>query len=72
MAVIDKMIKQRHDSITQFDAGNRQDLADAERAEIVVLSAYLPAQMSDADIDAADRMRRSRRPAPPAPRAWAR
>ncbi len=53
VAVLDKMIKQRKDSITQFDAGNRKDLADAERAEIVVLSAYMPAQMSDADVDAA-------------------
>jgi len=53
LAILDKMIKQRKDSITQFDAGNRKDLADAERAEIVVLSAYMPAQVSDADIDAA-------------------
>jgi uncharacterized protein YqeY len=53
LAILDKMIKQRKDSITQFDAGNRKDLADAERAEIIVLSAYMPAQLSDADIDAA-------------------
>ncbi len=53
LAVIDKMIKQRKDSITQFDAGKRPDLADAERAEVVVLSAYQPEQMSDADVDAA-------------------
>jgi len=53
LAILDKMIKQRKDSITQFEAGNRKDLADAERAEIVVLSAYMPAQVSDADIDAA-------------------
>lgn len=53
LAILDKMIKQRKDSITQFEAGNRKDLADAERAEIAVLSAYMPAQVSDADIDAA-------------------
>jgi hypothetical protein len=52
LAVVDKMIKQRRDSIAQFEAGHRQDLADAERAEIVVLQAYLPAQLSDAEIDA--------------------
>ncbi len=53
LAIIDKMIKQRKDSITQFDAGNRKDLADAERAEIAVLSAYQPAALADAEIDAA-------------------
>lgn len=53
LAILDKMIKQRKDSVTQFEAGHRKDLADAERAEIVVLSAYMPAQLADADIDAA-------------------
>ena len=53
LAIIDKMVKQRKDSIAQFDAGNRQDLADAERAEIEVLQGYRPAQLSDAEIDAA-------------------
>src|SRR5437667_303553 len=53
VAVIDKMVKQRKDSITQFDAGNRADLADVERAELVILQAYLPAPLSDAEIDAA-------------------
>ena len=43
VAVIDRMVKQRKDSITQFDAGNRGDLADAERAELVILQSYLPA-----------------------------
>jgi uncharacterized protein len=52
LAVIDKMIKQRKDSITQFEAGHRVDLADAERAEVAVLQAYLPAQLSDAEIEA--------------------
>ncbi len=52
LAVIDKMVKQRKDSITQFEAGGRQDLADIEKAELVVLSAYMPAQMSDAEVQA--------------------
>ena len=53
VAVIDRMVKQRKDSIAQFDAGNRPDLANAERAEIVILEGYLPQRMSDAEIDAA-------------------
>ena len=53
VAVIDKMVKQRKDSITQFDAGNRPDLADAERAELAILTAYLPQRMSEAEIDIA-------------------
>ena len=53
LAIIDRMIKQRKDSIAQFDAGNRKDLADAERAEVAVLSAYQPTPLSDAEIDAA-------------------
>jgi uncharacterized protein YqeY len=53
VAVIERMVKQRRDSITQFTAGNRPDLADAERAEVVILEAYMPQKMSDADIDAA-------------------
>ncbi len=52
LAVIDKMVKQRKDSITQFEAGGRQDLADIEKAELVVLSAYMPAQMSEAAVQA--------------------
>ena len=51
LGVIDKMIKQRRDSIGQFEAGHRQDLADAERAEVGVLSAYMPQPLSDAEID---------------------
>ncbi len=50
LAIIDKMIKQRRDSISQFEAGGRQDLADIEKAELTVLSAYMPAAMSDAEI----------------------
>jgi uncharacterized protein YqeY len=50
VGVLEKMIKQRRESITQFEKGGRADLADAEKAELEVLSAYLPAQMSDAEI----------------------
>jgi uncharacterized protein YqeY len=50
LGVIDKMIKQRRESITQFEKAARADLADAEKAEVQVLSAYLPAQMGDAEI----------------------
>ena len=53
VTVIDRMIKQRKDSIAQFDAGNRPDLADAERAEIGILEAYLPQRMSGIEIEAA-------------------
>jgi uncharacterized protein YqeY len=53
VAVIERMIKQRKDSIAQFDAGNRPDLADAERAEIVILEAYLPQRLTGAEIEAA-------------------
>lgn len=52
MAVIEKMIKQRKDSISQFEAGNRPDLADIEKAEMVILSAYMPAGLSDEEIAA--------------------
>jgi len=50
LGVIDKMIKQRRESIAQFEKGSRNDLVDAEKAEIKVLSAYLPAQMGEAEI----------------------
>ncbi len=53
LAVTDKLIKQRRDSVTQYEAAARQDLADLERAEILVLQAYMPAALSDAEIDAA-------------------
>ncbi len=46
------MIKQRKDSITQFEAGNRQDLADIEKAELSILSAYMPAGLSAEEIQA--------------------
>ncbi|GAA0681854.1 GatB/YqeY domain-containing protein [Dyella marensis] len=51
LAVLEKMLKQRRDSITQFDAAQRQDLADAERAEVAVIETYLPAKLSEAEID---------------------
>jgi uncharacterized protein YqeY len=53
LAIIEKMIKQRKDSITQFEAGNRQDLADIEKAEMAILSAYMPAGLSEAEMQAA-------------------
>ena len=49
-AVIEKMIKQRRDSISQFQAANRQDLVDVETFELNLLSGYLPKQMADAEI----------------------
>ena len=51
LAAIEKMIKQRKEAITQFESGGRADLVAKETAEITVLQAYLPAQMSDAEID---------------------
>ena len=53
VAIIEKSIKQRKDSIAQFITANRQDLVDQEQAELKVLEVYMPAQMSDADITAA-------------------
>ena len=53
LSVIEKMIKQRRESIAQFEKASRNDLADAEKAEIQVLSGYMPAQMSDADVEKA-------------------
>jgi uncharacterized protein YqeY len=52
LTVIEKMVKQRKEAITQFEAGNRADLAAKEAAEITVLQSYLPAQLSDAEVDA--------------------
>ena len=51
IAVLEKMIKQRKESIVQFQSGGRADLVARETAEIAVLQAYLPAQMSEAEID---------------------
>jgi uncharacterized protein len=52
VAIIDKMIKQRRESVVQFDAGKRPDLAAAERAEIELLQAYMPQPLSEAEIEA--------------------
>jgi uncharacterized protein YqeY len=52
IAVIEKMLKQRKDSITQYEAAKRQDLADAEKFEVEVLTAYMPQAMSAEDVAA--------------------
>ena len=52
LSVIEKMIKQRKESIVQFEAGNRPDLVAREAAELVLLQAYLPEQLGEAEIDA--------------------
>jgi uncharacterized protein YqeY len=51
LAVLEKMIKQRRESIVQFEQGGRADLAAREQAEIELLQSYLPAQLSDAEIE---------------------
>src|SRR5580704_8932294 len=53
LAILNKMIKQRRDSISQFEAGNRPDLAKKEAEEILVIQQYLPQQMSEAEIEQA-------------------
>ena len=53
IAVLDKMVKQRKDSVSQYEAANREDLAKVERDEIVVIERYLPAKMGEAEILAA-------------------
>jgi len=52
LTVLDKMVKQRRDSVEQFQKGNRDDLAEIELAEITVLEDYLPEQLNDAELDA--------------------
>ena len=52
LSVLEKMIKQRKESLEQFKAGNRQDLADKESAEITLLQGYMPSPLSGAEIDA--------------------
>ena len=52
VAVIEKMIKQRKDSISQYEKAQRQDLADKEKYEISVIEAYMPQQLSQAEVDA--------------------
>ncbi len=50
LGIIEKMLKQRRDSVTQYEAGKRQDLADVEKFEIGVLSGYMPQQLAEAEI----------------------
>jgi uncharacterized protein len=52
LSVLEKMIKQRKESLVQFQAGNRQDLVDKETAEIVLLQSYMPTQLTGAELDA--------------------
>jgi uncharacterized protein len=52
LAVLEKMAKQRKESIAQFESGGRADLVAKENAELAIVQAYLPAQMSDAELDA--------------------
>ncbi len=53
LTILEKMVKQRKDSISQFEAGQRQDLADIEKAELAVLATYLPTPLSEAEINTA-------------------
>ena len=53
LAVLDQMVKQRRDSVTQYEAANREDLAAVEREEITVIERYLPAKLGEAEIIAA-------------------
>lgn len=50
--VLEKMLKQRKDSVSQYAAAGREDLANVERAEMAVIDTYMPAQLSDAEVDA--------------------
>jgi uncharacterized protein len=52
LAVLEKMLKQRKDSVNQYIAGNREDLAEVERGEMAVIETYLPAQLDEAELDA--------------------
>ena len=52
LAIVEKLIKQRREAATQYEAGNRPDLADKELAEIVLLQAYLPEPLTEAELDA--------------------
>jgi uncharacterized protein YqeY len=51
LSILEKMVKQRRESIAQFQAGSRQDLVDKEAAELNIIQAYLPAQLSDTELD---------------------
>ncbi len=71
IATLEKMVKQRREAIAQFEAGGRADLVAKETAEIVQLQAYLPAQLSPAELEALIAAAIAR-PARPASRTWAR
>jgi len=71
LAILDKMVKQRKDSIAAFEAGHRPDLAANEQAEIAVLQTYLPQPLTPPRSTRSSR-KRSRPPAPPGSPAWAR
>lgn len=66
MKVIKRLAKQRKDSIEQFTAGGRPDLADSEKAELGIIEALLPAQMSEADIEARVKAKLAEAPVDPA------
>ena len=51
LSVLDKMLKQRRESIAQFTQGNRKDLADKEEAEVKIIQGYMPAQLTEAELD---------------------
>jgi len=51
LTVLDKMLKQRRDSVAQFEKGNRRDLADQERTEIQLIQSYMPAQLSESELE---------------------
>ncbi len=51
LAILEKMLKQRRDSIEQYSAANREDLAAVERAEVAIIQTYLPEPLSDAELD---------------------
>jgi uncharacterized protein YqeY len=53
LAILEKLVKQRKDSIAQFQAGGRQDLVDKEQAELLVLAAYMPERITDTELAAA-------------------
>lgn len=52
LAVLEKMLKQRRDSVSQYASAGREDLADVERAEMAIIETYLPAQLDEAELDA--------------------
>ncbi len=52
LSVLEKMVKQRKDSVSQYVAASREDLADVERAEMTVIEAYLPSKLGEAEVDA--------------------